>query len=304
MTEHLYVRHRKDTNKYQVRIYTEDVHHSSSHKTLEAAVVKRNQVLGYDPDSVAQEERKPKILVIDIETTPMLAWVWQPWQTNVYPNQIKKDWEILCYGYKWLDDPVVHVLTRIEMSEKDLVGTLWDLLNEADVVVAHNGDKFDIKRIQTKLLLYKYQRPHPFKTVDTLKQARRYFDFTHNKLDYLGRVLEGDGKLEHSGMELWLGCMRGESDAWAEMIGYNKQDVLELELIYKTLRGWDPSHPNLGHYFDSDAPRCVSCGSEDLGEVEPVYTQVSAYPAFRCAECGMTMRGRKRFAHTTLVGGR
>jgi DNA polymerase III epsilon subunit-like protein len=62
-------------------------------------------------------------------------------------------------------------------------------MDEADLICAHNGDAFDIKKINSRLIVNGFKPPSPFKTIDTLKIARRVFKFDSNKLDNIGRYL-------------------------------------------------------------------------------------------------------------------
>jgi hypothetical protein len=231
------------------------------------------------------------------------VYVWKLWKQEVHPSQIKDDWYLLCFGYKWLDEEEIKVISLSDFrgyrSGKDcehkLVHALYLLLDEADIVIAHNGAAFDVKKINAKFLEYDYQRPAPYKVIDTLKIARRNFRLTSNKLDYIAKFLSYKGKLEHEGMSLWIKCMEGDKDAWGRMKEYTAQDIDQLEKVYLSLRGWDSSHPNLSLYPDDDKRRCISCGSGNLILLEKdAYTNVSTFDCFRCTDCGQVMRSRKR----------
>src|SRR5690606_26508918 len=110
--------------------------------------------------------KPPRILLIDIETSPILAYVWGLYDQNISLNQIETDWEILCACYKWLGEEEIHCLSSHYMyagekkslgqslTHADLVEELWKLLDEADVAVAHNLVRFDNKKIKAKLKEY------------------------------------------------------------------------------------------------------------------------------------------------------
>ena len=42
-----------------------------------------------------------KILIIDIETSPIMGKVWSLWKQNVSLDQIEEDWYIMSYAAKW-----------------------------------------------------------------------------------------------------------------------------------------------------------------------------------------------------------
>src|ERR1700676_4819995 len=176
-------------------------------------------------------ETPAKILYLDIETAPSLGWVWAKWQTNVI--DFKSDWYILSVAWKWAHENEVHVLglddfpgyKRRHEDDKALLKKIWKLLDEADIVIAHNGDGFDLPKINTRFLTHKLNSPTPYKTVDTLKIARKVFMFDSNKLDDLGRYLGVGRKLPHTGFNLWKGCMSGDLESWETMKQYNAHDV-------------------------------------------------------------------------------
>ncbi|MBU2249385.1 MAG: ribonuclease H-like domain-containing protein [Gammaproteobacteria bacterium] len=297
-----YIRQRENGN-WQVRIDRPGVTFRATTVSQEDAVTARNDFLGYDPDAGTMQPRAPRILLLDIETTPLEIYAWEIGDIHVGFTQIKKDWELLCFAWKWLGEQDIHIMTRQNHTEKELAARLYDLLNSADVVVAHNGKSFDLKKINVKLLLYGHKRPHPYRVVDTLQISRKHFRFTSNKQDYLNKLFGGPGKVEHEGLGLWLKCIDNNPEAWALMIAYNKRDVEDLEQDYLMLRNWDGSHPNLALYYDEDAQqRCPVCGYTEYECIEPVYTQVSEFPAYRCKCCGGVYRATKRLAGVQTTG--
>jgi len=170
-------------------------------------------------------------------------------------------------------------------SENDLLlaTELWKLLDEADVVIAHNGDQFDIKKTNARFAFYNLPPPSPYKTIDTLKVARRYFNFTSNKLDDLGNYLGYGRKLVHTGFNLWKGCMTGDPKAWKKMIDYNKRDVVLLEKIYLHFRPWIQNHPNTA--ILSDKSGCPNCSSTQIQKRGLGITKSGTYQRLQCMSC-------------------
>jgi hypothetical protein len=252
---------------------------------------------------VRENPLPPKILLYDIENTPSLGWVWEKWQTNVI--DIDTEWHMLCYAYKWLGEDKVYTVAQPDFVGYDknreddygVVAELWHLFDEADVVVAHNGDQFDQRKARARFLVHGFDPPSPYLEVDTKKIAKRHFNFTSNSLDDLARVLG----LERKGnagtfRETWLGCMNGDPAAWARMIKYNKQDVNVLEQVFLKLRPWAAGFPNLATLRGDDGRpgACPKCEAIDtMVKNGWRFTQVSNYQAYRCTQCGGTSRGRK-----------
>jgi hypothetical protein len=229
-----------------------------------------------------------RVLVYDIETGPNLGYVWQKYQTDVIA--FKEDWELLSFAFKWLGDKKTIAYGRNHYTEEELTLMLYNLFNEADVVIAHNGDNFDQRMANVKFIQYGLTPPAPYKSIDTKKIAKRYFRFTSNKLDDLGKFLGLGRKVQTGGFELWLGCMEGDKASWSKMLRYNKQDVQLLESIYMRLRPWAESHPPMG-LMDGQPDACEVCGYADLERRGYRYTQKRKYARLCCKKCGHWQKG-------------
>lgn len=224
---------------------------------------------------------KAKILLFDIETTPNIAYTWEKWETNVIA--FKEYWKLLCFGYKWLGGKT-KVKALKDYKEKDLVMELWKLFDEADVLVAHNGNNFDIKKANALFLKYNIKPPSPYKKLDTLQVARRYFKFDSNKLNDLGEYLDLGKKINTGGFDLWLGCMNNDKKAWKKMIQYNKQDVELLEKVYLRMRPFIETHPNIA-LMEGELLACPNCGSTNINRRGYRYSRVNKFARWRCMDC-------------------
>lgn len=241
----------------------------------------------------------PKILIFDIETAPMEVYTWGIFDQNIAINQIKGDWFILCYSAKWLfGEKILHDrLTGKESLKKNdrrIVMSLWKLLDEADMVVAHNGDAFDIKKSNARFLRHGLPLPSPYRPIDTLKIARQNFKITSNKLDYLCRFLGLKTKVDTGGFDLWRKCINGCESALKTMDTYCQNDVRILEELYLKLRPYHKSHPDVGLYMETTNKTCPNCGSEKL-KWKGFYTTMSnKYKTARC-ECGAIIRSKEKY---------
>lgn len=240
---------------------------------------------------------RPRVLLLDIETAPITAYVWSLWKQNVGLNQIKEEWNILSFCAKWLGEPkIIYDDARHDPSDDShLVKQLWDLLDEADIVIAQNGKRFDVPKIQARFLLQGYYPPSPFKVIDTMLMARQQFGFTSNRLEWLTDKLCSTKKSKHNefpGFELWAECLKGNMDAWDAMRDYNIPDVTSMEELYLILRPWYVGHPNVAIYNDNDVPACPKCGSENIKQKGWTYTQAGKYERMHCSSCKGWSRGR------------
>ena len=244
-------------------------------------------------------ETGAKILILDIETAPIRAKVWGIWNQNISIDQIGQDWFMMTWAAKWLFEDKVYSakLTgkeALKQDDKRIVKGIWQMLNEADIVVAHNGDKFDLPRLNTRFIVHKLNPPLPYQSIDTLKHIKRQFAFTSNKLDFVNRILELPRKVKTDGFILWDKCYIGDEKSLAKMEEYNINDVRILEDTYLRLRPWIKPHPNTGLFIlDEKECRCPSCGSNKLEEQgKRYYTTVNLYATYRCTNCGATARKR------------
>lgn len=239
-----------------------------------------------------------KVLILDIETAPNIAYVWRFFKENVGAKQVIQNSYMLSYAAKWLNEEEVYYEDLSNQHEAQMLNKLHPLLDEADIVVAHNGDGFDLPHIQGRFLMHNIKPPAPYKQVDTVKVARKEFNFPSNSLEYLSNVLDlAIKKGQHKkfpGFELWLGVLRNDPEAWAEMKEYNIDDILVLEQLYLKMLPYMRFHPNVAVFDDNiDKPVCPKCGSDHIHYRGYAHTNVGKYHRFQCNSCGGW--GRTRF---------
>lgn len=245
-----------------------------------------------------------KILLFDLETSPLVGYVWGKYDQTV--PEFVRDWHILSFSYKWLGKPVkAHALPDFRLYKKDrhndreLVKKLWELIDEADVLVAHNGIDFDIKRANARFSFHGLKPPAPYKVVDTLKILRKNFSFTSNKLDDVSKQLGFGAKLKHEGIGLWIKCLDGDRKSWRKMVQYNKRDVVLLEKLYLYLLPWISNHPNQNLY--SEGSVCPKCASPKLHARGYVRTLAGVFRKFQCQKCGGWSRGKQNVHKIDLL---
>ena len=267
----------------------------------------------YNPKNVPDEryrtstreapKNQPKILVLDLETLPLLAYIWDVWNQNISMTMMDRDTKskaIVTWSAKWLNDSKMMsdkmtVKEALKQDDRRIVESLWKLVDEADWLIAHNGIKYDIPVFNTRCLIHGISSPSPYKVIDTLMVARRQFALPHNKLEYIAQVLDIPVKMETGGFSLWRGCMLGDQKSLYHMQKYNDKDVLILEEVYLRLRGWIKNHPNFNLYTDKEGC-CPTCGAEDTLKPNGKYrTTVNTYQSYKCSikECSSFSRTGK-----------
>lgn len=244
----------------------------------------------------AAPEGGPKILILDIETFPNLAYIWGVYEQNAL--SIERHSIIATFSAKWLNGeqitlglPDYEAYEHDQFDDRELLQDMWQLLDEADICVAHNGDSFDFKKLNARFIHHGMNPPAPYRTVDTLKIARRVAKFESNKLNDLGVYLSLGEKVATGGFKLWQDCMTGKADAWGKMKEYNAQDVLLLEKVYLKFLPWTKNHPNVGVY-NTDIV-CPKCGSDNMQSRGFTVTNAARYRRLQCQGCGGWSRDKK-----------
>ena len=236
-----------------------------------------------------------KITLLDIETFPNLVYTWGLFKQNVGINQIVRDWSMASMAWKYLGERrVSYADCRTNPNDdSELMAQIWEVLNDADIIVGQNSNHFDLRKINARLIELGYPPPSPYRTIDTKVAAQKVAMFTSNKLEWLAKHLSEQEKDDHGkypGFVLWSECFAGNPDAWEEMRKYNMQDVRTLEDVYLKLRPWMTDHPNI--VTGQDGVECPKCGSENLERRGYARTNFGLYPRFHCKDCGGWARGR------------
>ena len=238
----------------------------------------------------------PKIALIDLENSPIIGAAWEMWDTDIL--WIEQDWYLLSYSVKWLGGKhYTKTLTdfplfkREKNNDRDLVKSLWKVFDEAEILVAHNGNAFDIKKAHARFITHNLPPHSPFVAVDTLSEARKIAKFSSNKLDSVCATLGIGHKLPNTGKDLWKRCMKGDRRAFEEMREYNAHDVVLLEKLYLHLRPWMKTHPNL-RLFDGKVG-CPICGSQSVQRRGVEHKLTYDVQRLSCNSCGKNYYGGK-----------
>ena len=241
----------------------------------------------------------PNILLFDIETAPMMGYFWQLWQQSFSPKsgKIKGEVYMICWAAKWLyeTDTFSNRLSPSESkSENDyrIVKSLWDVLDKADYVIAHNAP-FDTKTFNARCFKHGLFPPSPYKVICTLSGTKGNIKLPSYALDYISTYIEKDNKIK-TNFSLWKGCKDGDIKSLIKMDTYCQGDIPPLEQVYLRLRPWIKSHPNINIIVDEHTENCPVCTSKDLTVLsKPYRTNTNAYEALRCNNCGKVTRRSK-----------
>jgi len=242
--------------------------------------------------------KKPRILVLDLESAPSVVVAFNRFKVNVNQDAVLREggW-LISYAYKWLGDKEVqgNVLTPGEAQEANDSGLcmeLWELVEQADAILYHNGLNFDLPLMKARMIVNGLPPIRKVKSIDSLQMAKE-FRLNSNKLDSLCRQLDIGSKLEHNGIALWVECMGGNPEALSHMFEYNKIDVELLEELYLAIAPYSTRHPNMAVEL-GDKIRCNICCSD---KVKPtgnlVSTNLSVFEEYVCEECSARFKTRQ-----------
>jgi len=247
-------------------------------------------------DRIQTKDLHAKILLMDIETLPPIFYSWSPFPKYLSHEMLIKDWSMICWSAKWLfsSNLIQAKVTGKEAIERDdsrIVKKFWDIINEADIVIAHNLKGFDAKKANSRFLFHELNPPAPYQMIDTLETARKEFGELYNKLDFLSSKFTGEGKIKTE-FDWWRACDNGNQEMIDQMSVYCGRDVFALEDYYLRIRPWIKGHPNIALYQVNTEKACRNCGSENLKVDGYYYTRVNRYTSYRCLDCGAFSRSR------------
>lgn len=203
-------------------------------------------------------------MCVDIETSPCVAAIWRPgYNLTITPEQILEENKIIMISYKWMhEDKVYRLVWDKNKCDKKLLIAFSKAYEKADMVVAHNGARFDLPWINARIIYHKLPPLHQVPMEDTYMIIKRLGKFNSNKLDYLGKHLDVGRKLDHAGFQLWLDVTFGKGKVYNraidEMGRYCDQDVLVLEDFYRRIL---PYHNPKVNVLGTSPLGCMKCGT-------------------------------------------
>lgn len=243
------------------------------------------------------DRNKLKILLVDMELSYALAYVFPSKREQyVSAKQIRHHQFCICAAWMWdheVSRQVVKVTddkVRFKKNFRDdfiVAIKLHDLMTEADVIVAHNGDAFDIKHANTLFIKHGLGPIPEKKSIDTLKVARRYFNFAGNDLDSLSKRFGGRGK---NSKPCWFKLTDGDEKEINKAAKYCLNDVKELKRVLDAIK---PYMRNLSALQNiSGITECLCCGSKRISNKGNILYSKKIYKRLKCKECGHEMKSK------------
>ena len=260
------------------------------------------------PDEILDAGRAQplRVLVLDVETSPLHSYHWQVWRENIQPGQLQNRTWLICWAARWQGQKTIRsdAVTPAEALAEDdsrVVASLAALVRQADVILAHNVDRFDLPVLNTRLLDLRLEPLPPVRTIDTLKVAKKSFRFTYNRLSYLADFLGVEAKHGMS-FEDWMGVVRGNQTAITKMRTYCKQDINVLEQVWRLLEPYAKGTPRLVEATHEMQRACPHCGAgfDALKPSGSHRTNASSFQRYQCYESKKFSRTRSAARSTKL----
>lgn len=231
--------------------------------------------------------KNPRILVFDIENSQSLGYFFDTYDTSINHDDIVIPSYIFCVSYSLWGSNTVHTLSiqdfprfkREKHNDIEVLKAFSKIVEQADILVGHNINSFDLRKINGRLFLNGLPPIPAVKTLDTLRIAKKYFRLDYNGLDALAKDLGFSGKI-HNEKGLWRKCFEGDVKSLKAMSRYNRNDVkinkkvFEKEMPFiKSLLSKEPICPN------------VLCGSSEI-ELRGVRDDKQRFVCKKCKSWG------------------
>ena len=188
---------------------------------------RERQKRGMNKETNRTMQQNPVVAVFDIETMPLkiAGHLWGIRDQYIPHTMIEDSWRMLSWSAKILGETKIYsdIMTPKEAIERNsfrVVSTLRSFLEKVDIVIAHNGDEFDIKTFNSELIYYE-MKPLKYRSIDTLKLIRKNFNLPSYKLAFINDYFGITRKIKNEGQGLWDKCLTGDKNALKEMRIYN-----------------------------------------------------------------------------------
>lgn len=236
---------------------------------------------------IIEEKTTPKILVLDIETKPILAYVWRMFDEVNSLDKLVDTGGLLCFAARWLGTKEVTFYSEWEHGRARMLKAIHALITEADAVLTYNGDKFDLPMLMAEFATDDMEAPPPTTSIDVYKTTKT-MGFVSKKLDFVAQALGVGKKVAHEGMPLWTKVLAGDAAAQEKMKEYNIGDIDILEGVYLKIRSFIKNHPHMGF---TPKRECGACGSPKVHVSKWRRTKAMRIQQLHCQDCGSYFDG-------------
>ena len=222
----------------------------------------------------------PKVLIWDVEASDLKA----------------NFGYVFCIGYKWLDEKKIHLISirdfagsfrRDTTDDRAVLAKFLDVMAEADVQIAHYGSRFDVRFVNTRLMMHGMEPLRRVPIIDTWRLAKDHLCFHSNRLDAISRAIpvhRGSRKLKTPlEPEHWVRARAGDIKSLRYIEAHCIADIEVLEATYLELRRFSNNPPNLAKALDREG--CPACGGERTQYRGYILTARGKRRQLQCRDC-------------------
>lgn len=122
-------------------------------------------------------------------------------------------------------------------DDSAITSELTRALSKFDVLVAHNGTRFDVPFIRTRLARWGLTRFPDVKIIDPLSIAFRKFRLNHNSLGSISDFIGSTDRKHRLDLSVWMDCiLNGNTKAMDEIVTHCLADVKELKDVLNLVK--------------------------------------------------------------------
>lgn len=265
------------------------------------------------------------VLTLDIERTPGRArvqhrgltiegdfWDLNSWKHvlgyRIHPDNVIEWPATICAAWHWYGDKQVEFASVWDDGHDGMHQRVWEAYDRAHVLYGHNIAGFDTKKLNTAWRDMGLPEPTPYKTLDTLKEARKTFGDESNTLAALTQRCGITTKTDKYDVATARAAVAGDKAKQRKIKAYNIGDVHASREFVDRLRGWIPSHPHslLAARTDENGvlvPTCNQCWGDNLQPNGFKAANVLTYPLYRCGDCGANVQLTRHASRTASTRG-
>lgn len=217
---------------------------------------------------------------------------------------------IISFGYKFLGEKKAHSINAWDfenwnenVNDDSVVCMMaYEVLKEADLIVTHNGRKYDIPYLNNRLMKHGFPPLHKIRDVDTKVVAGRIKPYSKS-LKHLAQEFKLEElKMSTGGAELWDQVRERNKKAQKKMAAYCEQDVQTLEKLYLQFRPLLKDSETAMYSMRHDGLTCDTCGSRNLSKNGTRMQKTGPRQRYTCGNCGSTMYVKKGSTKVKVSG--
>lgn len=226
-------------------------------KKMEVGVLPKNKV------------NPSKILIYDIETSRVRAWIWWTGKQYISHDQLIDEPKIITVSWKWLgSETVEHLTWDKNHSDEELMRKFIEVYNQADMVIGYNNDRFDNRWINARAMKYDLPINTYVRSYDIMKEEKRVFRTPSYSMSYMAKFSNVTHKQGHEGITMWnkiqTGTPEEQEEYLAKMVEYNVGDIVSTEELYIRLRKYFGHKMHLGVLYGGEKFSCPDTGSTNV----------------------------------------